>query len=314
MLPVLDPEKSKVDGLAFLGLSLSRKSPHGHPDSIDHQTAFDLNEVIDRDYEFLFSTDDNGWLVGGGEPGFPKSYKLAAKDSAHCEIMRIGTYRPEWGGITQEEIIQAIESGKILIPQIEVIPTAVVENSDNPPELEIRFDMEPAVPNFLDPNAPLPINWELRFIHNQLFKFFQFPSRFCPGAFHSTILRKAEFRSEKHRELYFKKCEAVINKWRKDGPKALNSGAWDVDGKPLKHPGMNNSGIWLFLDRENITHFLPPNFLPPYDTAEKRKTINDFLKEEWDQKTLSWKAVSSSIAKNKDEEVSSLEFCGLFQA
>ena len=64
----------------------------------------------------------------------------------------------------------------------------------------------------------------------------------------------------------------------------MNSGAWDVDGKPLKHPGTNNSGIWLFLDRENITHFIPPNFLPPYDTAEKRKTINDFLKEEWDDK------------------------------
>lgn len=65
---MLDPSKSKVDGLAFLGLSLSRHSDHGHPDSITHQTAFDLNEVIDRDYEHIFSTNDDGWLVGGGEP------------------------------------------------------------------------------------------------------------------------------------------------------------------------------------------------------------------------------------------------------
>ena len=86
-------------------------------------------------------------------------------------------------------------SGQILIPQIEVLPTAVVANPDHPPELEIRFDMVPRVPNFDDPNAPLPVNWQLRFIHNQLFRLFQFPSRFCPGAFHSTILRKAEFRS-----------------------------------------------------------------------------------------------------------------------
>jgi hypothetical protein len=91
----------------------------------------------------------------------------------------------------------AITSGKILIPQIEVLPTAVVANPDKPPELEIRFDMEPMVPNFDDLSAPLPVNWQLRFIHNQLFKHFNFPSRFCPGAFHSTILRKAEFRSEK---------------------------------------------------------------------------------------------------------------------
>ena len=79
MPPVLDPENSKVDGLAFLGLSLARnhywgdidsEEPQGeeakpqglgHPDSYTHQTAFDLNEVIDREYEFLQSTDDNGW-------------------------------------------------------------------------------------------------------------------------------------------------------------------------------------------------------------------------------------------------------------
>ncbi len=93
-------------------------------------------------------------------------------------------------------------SGEILIPQIEVVPTAVVANADLPPELEIRFDMEPRVPNFDDPNAPLPINWQLRFLHNQLFRRFQFPSRFCPGAFHSTIVRKAEFRSPQVR-LFF---------------------------------------------------------------------------------------------------------------
>jgi hypothetical protein len=194
--PVLDPSKSKVDGLAFVGLSLARKSKLGHPNSYTHQTAFDLNEVIDREYEFIFSTNDDGWLVGGGEPGPPQTYKLAAKDSAHVEVMRIGTYRPEWGGVLQEDIVQAMTNGSILIPHIEVIPTAVVANPDKPPELEIRFDMEPEIPDFEDMNAALPTNWQLRFIHNQLFKKFEFPSRFCPGAFHSTILRKAEFRSE----------------------------------------------------------------------------------------------------------------------
>ena len=104
--PVLKPEQSKVDGLAFLGLSLARKSDRGHQDSVTHQIAFDLNDVIDRSYEYLASTNDDGWLVGGGEPGPPKSYKLAAKDSAHVEIMRIGTYKPEWGGIAEKEIIE----------------------------------------------------------------------------------------------------------------------------------------------------------------------------------------------------------------
>ena len=148
-----------------------------------------------------------GWLVGGGEPGPPTSYKLAAKDSAHVELLRIGTYRPEWGGVALHDILKLMTSGEILIPQIEVLPTKVVANPDLPPELEIRFDMEPAVATMED---DLPINWQLRFLHNQLFRKLQFPSRFCPGAFHSTILRKAEFRSDEHRKGYFDKCEQAI--------------------------------------------------------------------------------------------------------
>lgn len=307
MPPVLCPEKSKVDGLAFLGLSLSRASAAGHPDSITHQEEFDLNEILDRDYEFIFSTNDDGWLVGGGEPGPPKSYKLAAKDSAHVEIMRIGTYSPKWGGINEEEVIKALKSGKILIPQIEVVPTAVVANGDRPPELEIRFDMDPPVPDFEDPSAPLPVNWALRFIHNQLFQYFHFPSRFCPGAFHSTIVRKAEFRSLEAEKKYFQKCDTVIKKWREAGPKALNSGSSIPD-----NVGPNSSGLWLFRDRENITHCFLPNFLPPYNTPEKRKIILDILKNEWDEKALKWKPIEPKVRSSPvldDQEVQSSPFC-----
>lgn len=300
--PYLDPKKTKVDGLAFLGLSLAQKSARGHPDSITHQTAFDLNEVIDRDYEFLMSSNDDGHLVGGGEPGPPTTYKLSAKDSAHVEIMRIGTYRPEWGGITEKEIVDAIQSGKILIPEIEVLPTAVVANPDTPPELEIRFDMDPPLPDFKDDNAPLPVNWALRFIHNQLFRYFQFPSRFCPGPFHSTILRKADFRSEEHKDAYYAKCDTAISKWRLRGPQPLNNGGWGVDGEPLQKPSQYKSGIWLFVDRENITHYFPPNFLPPYDTPEKRKIINDFLKDEWDEHSLSWKPIGTEAKQKREME------------
>lgn len=184
----------------------------------------------------------------------------------------------------------AIESGKILIPQIEVVPTDVVANPDHPPELEIRFDMEPAIPNFDDPEAELPVNWQLRFIHNQLFKHFLFPSRFCPGPFHSTILRKADWRSPEHKEMYFAKCDRAIQKWKAEGPKPLNTG-WNIDGSELEDKPEYCSGIWLFVDRENITHHFAPNFLPPYNTPEKRKVILDFLREEWDDKDLRWKPV-----------------------
>mmetsp|Transcript_15605 Transcript_15605/g.23639 ORF Transcript_15605/g.23639 Transcript_15605/m.23639 type:complete len:381 (-) Transcript_15605:204-1346(-) len=336
MPPVLDPSNSKVDGLAFLGLSLSRKSDKGHPDSETHQTAFDLNDVLDRDYEHIFSTNDDGWLVGGGEPGPPDSYKLAAKDSAHVEIIRIGTYRKEWGGVPLEEILEVMQSGEILIPQIEVVPTAVVANPDTPPELEIRFDMDPEHPDFDNEDAPLPVNWQLRFLHNQLFRKFDFPSRFCPGAFHSTILRKAEFRSKEARKNYFAKCDAAVSTWREKGVQPLNTFPRDLDGKISKLRGNLpeveqltsaenqdfgeekpddetpaiektvsaqeaecHSGIFLFTDRQNISHFFKPNFLPPYG-PEKRKIIMDVLSQEWDEKQLQWKPCGmGSMTKNR---------------
>lgn len=94
----------------------------------------------------------------------------------------------------------------IQIPQVTVLPSAVVANGDQPPELEIRFDMDSEeLKQFLaaPTTAKLPANWALRFIHNQLFRQFEFPSRFCPGAFHSTILRKAEFRSKGMKTYFF---------------------------------------------------------------------------------------------------------------
>lgn len=269
MPPVLDPINSKVDGLAFLGLSLAQNHYYGrgegkdgkecdnndndavsekigNPKSYTHQTAFDLNKVIDREYDCLQSTDDSGWLVGGGEAGPPTSYKLAALDSAHVEIMRIGTYRKDWGGLDREELLKVMTSGSILIPQIKVHPTDVVANDMLPPELEIRFDMEEAshgscrqLVNLKNGDfeafcrGPLPTNWQLRFLHNQFFRTFEFPSRFCPGAFHSTITRKAEFRSEAHRIAYFRKCSSAVSKWRSRGPKPLNTIPRHFDARPM---------------------------------------------------------------------------------
>ncbi len=79
-------------------------------------------------------------------------------------------------------------------------------------------------------------------------------------------------------EAYFSMCNAVLKKWGLQGPRPLTP-----------HPADNKSGIWLFTDRTKPTHFFPPNFLPPYDTDEKRKIILSYLTEEWDEETLSWK-------------------------
>jgi hypothetical protein len=202
--------------------------------------------------------------------------------------MRIGTYAKDWGGLDRETMLESMKAGKILIPQIMVLPSAVVANGDLPPELEIRFDMDPKeLKAFLanPETAKLPTNWPLRFVQNQLFKNFSFASRFTPGAFHSTILRKAEFRSPAHRAEYFKYCAKAIQKWKEQGPQPLQA----------SEPGscVFASGLYLFTDRNNISHKFEPNFLPPYDSPEKRKIIAAYLKEVWDEKTLEWKPIAT---------------------
>jgi hypothetical protein len=208
--PLLSREQVRVEGLAFLGLSLSRNhhsaattaddddgvggaATFSHPASITRQTQFDFNEIQDRDYRYFVATNDDGWLCGGGESG--ASYKLANPDSAHCEILRVGTFNEEWGGVSIERIREAMS--KIMIPHIAVTPSFVLKNADTPPELELKFEME---------RMPGPVetwpNWQLRFIHNQLFDQLNFPARFCPGPHHMTFVRKAGFRSAEHMRQY----------------------------------------------------------------------------------------------------------------
>ena len=178
--PFLHPNQVAIDGLTFIGLCLTRRSEEGHSQSMTMQTAFDFNEVQDRTYKYIATTNDDGWLLGGGEPS--DSPKLPAKDSGHIEIMRLGTFDAALGGISFLDIDNLLMSGKILIPQMAVLPTAVQASAHTPPELEVRFDLLKT--DGRDEPAEELVNWQLLFLHNQLFQHLSFPAAFCPGAFH----------------------------------------------------------------------------------------------------------------------------------
>ena len=80
--PMLNSDDNSIEGLAFIGLSLSRCSDDGHVNTITRQNQYDFNCLQDRQYKYIQSTNDDGWLVGGGES--ESSYKIPAPDSAHC--------------------------------------------------------------------------------------------------------------------------------------------------------------------------------------------------------------------------------------
>ena len=152
-------------------------------------------------------------------------------DSAHIEICRIGSFHEKWGGFPMEKLERIVTNGTTKIPEIAVIPTGIVSNKGITPEAEVRFDMEENVSadHFIaatdelysmeyDANkisniegenvqekltesghAKLSIdnvwNWQLRFVHNQLFKYLQNSNRFCPGPFHMMFVPKATWKN-----------------------------------------------------------------------------------------------------------------------
>lgn len=278
------------DDHAFLGLSLTRKGPRGHPDSATHQEAFDFDLLQDRDSKYIHCANEDGWFGGGGVPH--TSYQLPAIDSSHVELMRISD---------RDAIIETLSEGKILIPEMTVVPTEVVAEGGGLANIEVRFDTVPTKPNFDDPMAALPTNWQLRFVQNQLFKLSSASPRFKPGSFHTTLMRQAHFRSEKAKKVYFDKCKHVVDAWMDRGqqplvPSEMAPGIQVVKckrGDKFSDEYMADryrSGLWLFSDRasihqntihrKTITHHFLPNFPPPYDTPAKRRIIFEVLRGE----------------------------------
>jgi hypothetical protein len=204
--------------------------------------------------------------------------------------MRVGTFDRALGGVGLEEIAQVMTSGQILIPHMAITPSFVLQNKDSPPEIELKFEMEP---------SDLPVdqwpNWQLEFVHNQLFEHFQFPGRFCPGPFHMTFVRKAAFRSPEHRAQYMSECSGAVARWRQQGPQRLTPEQdpavhgcvpeESVLGEELTRP----HGVYLFRHRMLPMQYFAPNFEPPYDTPEKRAVISKILDRKWDEHTREWK-------------------------
>lgn len=239
-------------GQVFLGLNLARKHERGHPDTVTRQTAFDFNEIIDRDYKYLCKTNDDGWLVGGGEGR--AGYKIPAVDSAHVTVMDVGTFEDKFGGMSAEALISVIES-KVLIPEMKVVPICVELNPDTPPEIELRFHYIPAAEG-----QPVEegLNWQLKFLQNQLFEHVKFPGRHGGDHYHVSMVRKAEFRSAAALAGYAEKCDTALKKWQAKGPQT-------------------GGEFCLWRNRNEVVHSFKPNFLPPYNTPEKRALIAKVL-------------------------------------
>jgi hypothetical protein len=289
-----------------IGLSLSRRSSLGHPDTVTRQTAFDFNELQDREYKYVSSTDASGWRAGGGErggtaaenpsdekhivvgmssnqPGTPNAqdnYKLSAPDTVHIPIIHIDAESPQ----AVDAIISALAAGEVFIPHMAIIPEALSVNGVSPPDLVVRFGTER--------NEDLPPdewpNWCLEFMHNQLYEYFHgMGARWMKRPFSITLARKVRWKTVKHMNRYFAHAERVIDAWREKGPQYLDPQLAYIEGGATPEEVARPHGIYLL--RNGVpTNYFAPNFDPPYTTKMTRSLLLNVLGKSWDKKRREW--------------------------
>jgi len=292
-----------------IGLSLSRRhSTQGHPDTVTRQTAFDFNELQDRSYKYVSSTDSSGWRAGGGEVGgnpaetptnasqmedaldVDKSgnghapnaaaHKVAAPDTVHIPIIHIDAASPA----AVDQIIAALARGEVFIPHMSILPEALSVNGVSPPDLVVRFGCER--------NDDLPPdewpNWCLEFMHNQLYEYFlNAGARWTKRPFQITLAKKVRWRTVKHMNKFFAHSERVINAWREKGPQYLNPQLSYIEGGATPEEVARPHGIYL-LRNGRPTNYFPPNFEPPYTTKMTRSLLMNVIGNSWDKKRRDW--------------------------
>ena len=290
-----------------IGLCLSRRSNIGHPDTVTRQTAFDFNQLQDREYKFVSSTDSSGWRAGGGErggastpispssddsyesdrvkgisAGTPTSngHKIASPDTVHIPIIHIDAESPQ----QIDEIIAALARGEIFIPHMAITPESLSVNGVSPPDLVVRFGTER--------NDDLPPeewqNWCLEFMHNQLYEYFyDSGARWMKRPFSITLAKKVRWKTVKHMNRYFSHAERVIDAWREKGPQHLDPQLAYIEGGATPEEVARPHGIYLF--RNGVpTNYFAPNFEPPYTTKMTRNLLLNVLGKSWDKKRREW--------------------------
>lgn len=69
-------EDCTQDGLSFIGISFSVNTAQGNPYSYQLCDQFAMENIIDRNYDYVMGMDEDGWLVGGGYKSFDYSGKM----------------------------------------------------------------------------------------------------------------------------------------------------------------------------------------------------------------------------------------------
>lgn len=262
-------EDCSQEGLSFIGISFSVNTAHGNPYSYQLCDQFPMENIIDRDYTYIMSMDEDGWLVGGGYKSFDYSGKMPYIDSSHTELLRIGSLDPDFGGTSIEQVYSAM--ARLSYAPFSVFPEYVKgggqhsgDDEEGVPSGDVTLIVS-IVEEFSDDNGDSDYDIFLDDLFDAMDNVGGGP---CMDDHdtdpHVSMSRGVKFKSSYHQTQYFYTVNLEVAVWQAMYPKGAVIGTSGAANFPPEKAGRNRvtvgyGNLYFFFDRANITKSFAPN-------------------------------------------------------
>ncbi|KAG7359142.1 hypothetical protein IV203_015731 [Nitzschia inconspicua] len=259
------------DGLSFIGVSFSVNTASGNPYSYQLCDQFPMENIIDRDYDYIMSMDEDGWLVGGGYKTFDYSGKMPYIDSSHTELLRVGNMNPDAGGTSIDQVYKAMSS--VTFPPFSIYPEYLKgggghhsgDNGDDEkvPSGDITLIVS-VVESYEDGDSYSAYEYFLDDLFDAMDAVGGGP---CMDDHdtdpHVSMARGVKFWSAYHQKQYMYQSNLEVAVWQAMYPYGTPIGSSGYAAFPPGHGGTKQKvgygNLYFFFDRANITKAFTPN-------------------------------------------------------
>eukprot|EP00594_Rhizosolenia_setigera_P013744 CAMPEP_0178976576 /NCGR_PEP_ID=MMETSP0789-20121207/23923_1 /TAXON_ID=3005 /ORGANISM="Rhizosolenia setigera, Strain CCMP 1694" /LENGTH=1098 /DNA_ID=CAMNT_0020665705 /DNA_START=17 /DNA_END=3313 /DNA_ORIENTATION=+ len=255
-------------GLSFIGVSFSVNTAHGNPFSYQLCDQYPMENLLDRNYDYVMSMDEDGWLVGGGYKSFDYSGKMPYIDSSHTELLRIGSVDTSYGGTSIAQVYAAMYS--LSFPPFSIFPEYVKGggggsgSGDGVPSGDVTLIVS-VVPVYSNGGGEADYEMFLDDLFNAMDKVGGGP---CMDDHdtdpHVSMARGVKFKSSYHETQYFYTVNLEVAVWQAMYPNGVVIGSSGKANFPPENAGKNQKyigygNLYFFFDRANITTAFPPS-------------------------------------------------------
>lgn len=261
------------EGLSFIGVSFSVNTASGNPFSYQLCDQFPMENIIDRDYNYVMSMDEDGWLIGGGYKTFDYSGKMPYIDSSHTELLRIGSMDPDKGGTSIEQVYSAMEG--VTLPPLSIFPEYLKgggghhsgdedgdgDDEGSVPSGDVTLIVSVVESYYDDDNYSC---YE-KFLDDLFSAMYNVGGGPCMDDHdtdpHVSMSRGVKFKSSYHLQQYMYEANLEVAVWQAMYPNgvAIGSDGWASfpPGRGGRKTYVGYGNLYFFFDRANITKAFP---------------------------------------------------------